>query len=162
MRVQSNENNYASRGVANAGLTTGIIGSTLGGLAALANGNILGTPSRNNADGENTAVSRYESKLNARIAELETEVKLRDANTYTDQKMTEVYRYVDGRIRDIESAVNQQAVYNATNNAVLDCMKSQIAQLQGLTKIVIPDSSVCPQPMRRYNSWEAPSSSSNT
>lgn len=35
-------------------------------------------------------------------------------------------------------------------------MAGQIAQLQGLTKLIVPITSVCPQPMPEFNSWTAP------
>ena len=38
----------------------------------------------------------------------------------------------------------QQAVYNGTNTAALTCLQSQVAQLYGLTKLVVPNTSVCP------------------
>lgn len=166
MRLEEN-GNYASKGVANAGLTTGIIGTTLGGLATLINGGTLfgnnartaGVPAVNSDD---EYVNRYEAKQSARIAELETEIKLRDANTYTDGKMLEMYQYVDGRLRNVEGQIAQQAVYNATNNSIIGCIQSQIAQLQSLTKMVIPKSSICPEPMDRYNSWTAPTITSTT
>lgn len=166
MRLEEN-GNYASKGVANAGSTTGIIGTTLGGLATLINGGTLfgnnartaGVPAVNSDD---EYVNRYEAKQSARIAELETEIKLRDANTYTDGKMLEMYQYVDGRLRNVEGQIAQQAVYNATNNSIIGCIQSQIAQLQSLTKMVIPKSSICPEPMDRYNSWTAPTITSTT
>lgn len=89
-------------------------------------------------------VTRYDAGKDAEIARLETEIKLRDANTYTDGKMLEMYQYIDGRLRGVEGQIAQQAVYNATNTAALNCMQGQIAQLQSLTKIVVPNSSVCP------------------
>lgn len=167
MRLEQDKN-YATRGVANAGLTTGIIGTALSGLNALAGGSILanggmGVAPRGayfNTDDE--PVNRYEAKQNAKIAELETEIKLRDANTYTDQKSLELYQYVDGRLRTVEGQIAQQAVYNATNNATLGCIQGQIAQLQSLTKLVIPKTSVCPEPMDRYNSWTAPTAAEAT
>lgn len=89
-------------------------------------------------------MNRYEAGQAARIAELETEVKLRDANTYTDSKILDLYRYVDGKFNIVEAQISQQNVYNATNTAALNCMQGQIAQLMGLTKLVVPNSSVCP------------------
>lgn len=89
-------------------------------------------------------VTRYDAGKDAEIAELRTEVKLRDANTYTDGKLLEMYQYVDGRLRGVEGQINQQAVYNATNTAALNCMQGQINQLMSLTKIVVPNSSICP------------------
>lgn len=168
------EREYASKGVAGAGLGTGIGGLTLGvlnaagTLGALAMSNKAERQASNNSGtgaemaalisalaagaglagrgtcNEDHTVNRYEASQAARIAELETEVKLRDANTYTDGKMLELYQYVDGRMRGVEGQISQQAVYNATNTAALNCMQGQIAQLLSLTKMVIPNSSVCP------------------
>lgn len=172
MRLETNDynnNNYASKGVANAGLTTGIIGTVLGGLSTLFNGGtILGNNPVRAVNGapivcsDDEAVNRYEAKQSARIAELETEIKLRDANTYTDSKILETYQHVDGRLRSIESQISQQAVYNATCNATLSCMQGQIAQLQSLTKMIIPSGNICPEPMSRYNSWTAPTDSTSS
>lgn len=161
-------NDYASKGVAGTGLGLGIAGTALGVLNG-GLGNLLGGWGTNNVSAavdsaipamaglaaglasrgscscnEDHTVNRYEAAQSARIAELETEVKLRDANTYTDGKMLEMYQYIDGRIRGVEGQISQQAVYNATNTAALNCMQGQIAQLQSLTKMVIPNSSVCP------------------
>jgi hypothetical protein len=38
----------------------------------------------------------------------------------------------------------QQAVYNGVNTAAVECIKGQIAQLMGLTKLVVPNASICP------------------
>ena len=141
------EKDYASKGVAGAGLGLGIAGTALG----LLNGgipNLLG--GWNNCNGaavacsENMVVNRYEAAQSARIAELETEVKLRDANTYTLGEINKVRDYVDRRFERVECQLSQQAVYNATNTAALNCMQGQIAQLMGLTKLVVPNGSICP------------------
>lgn len=152
MRME-HEENYANKGVAGAGLGLGIAGTALGllngGLGNLGFGN-------NNYCHENTPVNRYEASQAARIAELETEVKLRDANTYTDSKLLEFYKYVDGKFGVVEAQICQQNVYNATNTAALNCINGQIAQLMSLTKMVIPAVNICPEPMAKYNSWTAP------
>ena len=47
--------------------------------------------------------------------------------------------------KDEQAGINmQQAVYNGTNTAALGCLQAQVAQLQAMTKMVIPNSSVCP------------------
>lgn len=167
---------FASKGVAGTALGFGIGGTALGVLSGgLGNllGNLGGQPAaqaaaaqeataasamlaaaaltangRSGTCNEDHTVNRYEAQKDARIAELETEVKLRDANTYTDGKMLEMYRYVDGRLRNVESQICDQAVWNATQTATVSCLGQQVAQLQGvmqnLTKVVIPNSSVCP------------------
>lgn len=135
------ENKYASKGVGGAGLGLGIAGTALGVLNGGLNG-ILG--GNNVACSENMYVNRYEASQSARIAELETEVKLRDANTYTDAKILDLYKYVDGKVGGLEAAICQQNVYNATNTATIVCLQNQVAQLASLTKLVVPNSSICP------------------
>ena len=145
-----------------------IIGTALGGLA-VAGGSLLGAngmlnPRAAAAEGccsEDHPVSRYEAKQAARIAELETEVKLRDANTYTDQKLLEVYKYFDGKLEGVNRRLCEQDVWNATQTATLNCMANQIAALNGMTKLVITKTNICPEPMDRYNSWTAPTNAAS-
>lgn len=167
---------YASKGVANTGLGFGIAGTTLG---LLGGGNVLngllggnrrdtvadmaaammmaGAAARTTATcSEDHTINRYEAAQAARIAELESEKKLRDANTYTDSKMLDMYKDINSRLRGIEEQLAQQAVYNATNNGLIGCLQNQVATLMGMTKMVIPDDNICPPPMKRYNSWTAP------
>lgn len=135
---------FASKGVAGSGLGLGIAGTALGLLNG-GLGNILGTGYNNNCGcSENMMVNRYELNQESKIAKLETEVALRDANIFTDQKIAEVYERLDGRIRGVEAGLNAQAVYNATNTATINCIQGQVAQLFGLTKLVVPNTSVCP------------------
>lgn len=162
---------------ANAGLATGIVGTSLGAIATgvlNGNGNGLlggifgGNPAQNPAYWNNGStdvlaamalmsaynrpcgcesdhhVTRYDAGKDARIAELETEVKLRDANIYTDQKISDVYARLDAKIGCLENQLADQRVYNATNTAAIGCIQSQIAQLMSLTKLVVPNGSVCP------------------
>ncbi len=149
---------YASNAKANAGLTTGIIGTALGAMASgiLGNGsgggvNIFGTGA-----GDNASVNRYEANLMRENDQLRTQVALRDANTYTDQKLLELYGYVNGKFDVVNAQISQQAVVNAQVTANLSCMQQQIAVLNGLTKTIVPITSICPEPMKRYNAWEAP------
>lgn len=131
---------FASRGVAGSGLGLGIAGTALGILNG-GLGNILGT---NCGCSENMAVTRYELGQEQKIAKLESEIALRDANIYSDQKLSEVYKDLSARINGLEAGLNAQAVYNATNTATINCIQGQVAQLFGLTKLVVPNTSVCP------------------
>lgn len=148
MEVETKE--YAGKGVAGTGLGLGIAGTALGllnggGLAALGLGNGGRAAASTSAGGtENDALNRYEAALMQRIATLETEVKLRDANTYTLERMNDLRTYVDNRLAAIEAKQNEAAVVTATQTATLGCMAQQIAQLQSLTRLVVPNSSVCP------------------
>ena len=157
--------NFAKKGVAGTALglsigslgwqalNNGVLGNILGGrcydnhgsdaAALIAAANMLGARGSGECS-EDHCVNRYEAGQAARIAELETEVKLRDANTYTDGKLLDLYKYVDGKFACIEGQIGQQAVYNATNTAVINCLQNQVNVLMGLTKTVIPNTSICP------------------
>ena len=149
------ENHYASKGIAGTALGLGI-GAL--GVEALRGGfgNIFGTGNGNCTCNEDHNVNRYEAAQQARIAELETEVKLRDANTFTMGEMGKLRDYVDSRFSGIEAQICQQSVINAQITANISCMQNTLATLSGLTKTVIPITSVCPEPMPQYNSWTAP------
>ena len=137
---------YASKGVAGSGLGLGIAGTALGLLNGGLNG-ILGNGYNNgwnNGCYGNTMVNRYELGQESRIAKLESEVALRDANIYNDQKLLELYKYIDGKLECVNNALAGQAVWNATQTANINCMQGQIGQLFGLTKLVVPNASVCP------------------
>lgn len=133
---------YASRGVANAGLTTGIIGASGVGLSILSS--LLNGGNCCNGSSDNMAVNRYEAAQSARIAELETEVKLRDANTYTDSKLGDLRDYIERKFDKVEHELCDQRVFNATTISTLSCVQGQVAQLLGLTQLKIPNTSVCP------------------
>lgn len=151
------EKDFASKGVAGAGLGLGIAGTALGLLNGNGLGGLLGGWNNGNCGcNENMLVNRYEASQSARIAELETEVKLRDANTYTLTEMGKLRDYVDRRFEGVNAQLCQQAVINAQTVANISCMQNTINTLSGLTKTVIPITSVCPEPMPQYNSWTAP------
>jgi hypothetical protein len=136
---------YASKGVAGSGLGLGIAGTALGvlngGLGNLLGG--FGNTGNCNCH-ENMPVNRYEMELNQKNADLQSQIALRDANIYGDQKLLEVYKYFDGELKGIRNELCDQRVYNATNNAAIGCIQGQVAQLYGLTKLVVPNTSVCP------------------
>lgn len=150
------ENKYASRGVGGTalGLAIGALGveAIRGGF-----GGILG--GGGGCCNEDHMVNRYEASQQARIAELETEVKLRDANVYTMAEMGKLRDYVDRRFESVNASINTQAVVNAQVAANLSCLTNTVNTLSGLTKTVIPITSVCPEPMAMYNSWTAPTAS---
>ena len=136
---------YSSRAVGNAGLTTGIIGTSLGALNSGLLGNLFGgNCNAAYACSENMPVNRYEATQSARIAELETEVKLRDANIYTDSKLNDLRNYMERRLDHVEHELCDQRVYNATNVANYNCLASKVNELYGLTALKIPNTSVCP------------------
>lgn len=112
--------------------------------------NILGGLgcNRNGCNSCDTAVSRYEATMMQELAAKDGKIALLESNIYTDSKIADVYERLITRInadKDAQNAVNmQQVAYNATNTAAINCIQGQIAQLFGLTKLVIPNGSVCP------------------
>lgn len=134
---------FASRGVAGSGLGLGIAGTALGILNG-GLGNIFGGLTNTCGCNENMLVNRYELNMQNQIAQKDGRIALLESNIYTDQKLNDLRNYVDARVGAVENAVNAQAVYNATNTATIGCIQGQIAQLQSLTKLVVPNSSVCP------------------
>ena len=118
-----------------------IAGTALG----LLNGGLNGVLGNNNCGcSENHMVNRYELGQESRISKLESEIALRDANIYNDQKLLELYKYIDGKLECVNNALAGQAVWNATQTTNINCMQGQIGQLFGLTKLVVPNTSVCP------------------
>lgn len=145
---------FASRGVGTAGLTTGIIG-TAGWLLNGGLGNVLGGNCNTGCCSENMPVNRYELNLTQEIAAKDSRIGLLESQVYTDQKLVETVKDYTAQInalaaevranKDEQNGVNlQQAVYNGTNTATISCIQSQIAALQSLTKLVVPNDSVCP------------------
>lgn len=154
------ENKYASKGVAGSGLGLGIAGTALG----LLNGNGLnglfgGGDCRCSEDHH---VNRYELGLQQEIASKDARIGLLESNIYTDAKIADVYERLNVKIGAIENQICQQNVYNATLNGAIGCIQTQIAQLQGLTKVIIPSDNICPQPMPLYNNWVAPAAAGTT
>lgn len=137
---------FASKGVAGSGLGLGIAGTALG----LLNGGagLLGGGWGRGVCSENTPVSRYELGLQREIAAKDSRIGLLESNIYTDQKLSDVYDRLTTKMngmKDEQAAVNMaQAAYNAGNTAAVSVIQSQVAQLMGLTKLVIPNGSVCP------------------
>lgn len=154
------EMNFASRGVANAGLTTGIIGTALGAMNNGLLGNIFG--GGNCVCSENVAVNRYELGLQRDLTNKDMEIAYLKGRDAAKTDSLELYKYVDGRFRVLESQIAQQAVVNAQITANISCIQNSVAALSGLTKTVIPISNVCPEPMARYNSWTAPTATDTT
>jgi hypothetical protein len=151
LKTENGHANVATKGEADTALGIGIAGlatSLLGGPSGLLGGGLLG----NNGGGN---VSRYELDLVSKNTALSNENALLKADKYTDEKIVEATKYLMGeigevrhefaRFRDHQTEVNAaQMAWNATNTATLQCMQGQIAQLMGLTKLVVPNGSVCP------------------
>lgn len=114
---------YTSKGVGNAALTTGIIGTALGAFTGA--GGISGILGRS-ADPGDRPVTRYEMDLIRENITLKSE------------------QYTDRKAEFIEGQISQQLAYNAGANAMMATMNQQIQSLFGLTKMMIPADEVVP------------------
>lgn len=128
---------YATNGKANAGLTTGIIGTSLAGLlwangiGSNGNGGIFG-----GLFGGRNGGSPYSQSYDGKIGQLESEIAFLRSENYADKVANEVYRSLDARMRenmkevygfvidlDKRTALNAQglAYENQLTNAKIDC-----------------------------------------
>ena len=127
---------YASNAKANTGVALGAVGTGLGVLSGAGGlAGLLGIGPRNAPppDPGDRPVTRYEMGLFKEISEKNDEIVLLKAEQYADNKDA-----------GLQAQINQQAVWNATAGATMGCLAQQIQQLQGMTKLMIPNSSVAP------------------
>lgn len=161
MQVKNESGGYShvtSMGQGNLNTVLGSLGTaSFFGLNA---NNILGGLAGNNRqcacpNHSDTPVTRYEAEMMLALNAKDGEIALLKADKYTDQKISEATAYLMGKIgevsaevranKDAQCAVNaQQTALNAASNATIACLQGQIAQLFGITKLVVPNTSVCP------------------
>ena len=123
---------YASKGVGNAALTTGIIGTALGAIDSV--GGLSALLGRQNPpDPGDRPVTRHDMELYQQINARDFEISTLKSERYTDRATM-----------GLQAQISGQAVWNATQTANLQCLQNQIAQLQSMTRLVIPNSSVNP------------------
>lgn len=147
---------YASNGKGNLGVTLGAIGTGLGvfggGLSNLFGGWGMAPAAMCS---ENTPVTRYTLEQQNTISEKNMEIAYWRGQDETNRKISDSYSKLENRLiglaaevranKDEQVAINmQQAVYNGTNTATISCIQNQVNQLLGLTKLVVPNASVCP------------------
>lgn len=131
---------FASKGWASLNTVLGSIG-TAGATGIL--GNLFGG-NTNCGCSENNLVNRYELQMQHDLAAKDGEIALLKSNIYVDGKIADVYERLNTKIGVIENQICEQKVYNAAQTSAMNCMGGQIAQLFALTKLSIPNSSICP------------------
>lgn len=163
---------YASKGVAGAGLGTGIAGLSLGVLNAMGgcNGGLLSGLFGGNRCGYG-ALGLGESQY---VASILSENAMLKAENYSDRVAKEVYQQtrIDNaalktemkELMDLREQIAMCKVENLANatqcnfNAVNTAIANLANTVGGVTKTVIPTTAICPEVMPRYNSWTAPTS----
>ena len=145
MQIKTTDGNYsvASAGVGGAGLGLGIAGTALG----LLNGNGLSGLFGGGANSQ-CADTRQ-------ISALQAELGKEKAERYADQVAIASFKEsqianekLAARIATLEAFAHQtdknMAVAEAINAERLNCISGRVAALEALTKLVVPNSSVCP------------------
>lgn len=156
MQVKS-DNGYTSvtsEGQGNLNTVLGSLGTaSFFGLNA---NNILGGMNRQQPANQcDPLITRYEAEMMMQLNAKDGEIALLKADKYTDQKISDATAYLMGKIgelsaevranKDAQCAINaQQLALNAASNATIACLQGQVAQLFGITKLVVPNASVCP------------------
>ena len=135
---------YASRAVGNAGLTTGIIGTALGALNGAGGLELLGMGPRGRRDEGDIPVTRHDMGLYRELSEKDFKIASLEANKYTDQKIADLTAQMNMRFDGVQQQLSAQSVWNATQQGLIGCIQGQVAQLQSMTQLVIPNRSVMP------------------
>ena len=129
-------------GALNSGVLNGLLGGLGGGCNTGWNRSGCGCSPMD------VPITRYEAGMMQEMAAKDGKIALLESNIYTDQKLAELYKSLKIEMdanKAAQDAVNlQQATFNAANTAAIGCMQGQIAQLYSLTKLVVPNASVCP------------------
>ncbi len=157
----------ASSGVGGTALGLGIAGTI--GLLNQMNGNGNGNGFLNGLLGG--------GNCNGQVAALQAEIAKLESERYTDSVGIELYKQTAkdnaGIVEKINNNFNitfnalaaldkQVAVSEAVNVERARVANERISALEGLTKTVIPTTSICPEVMPRYNSWTAPAAAATT
>jgi hypothetical protein len=165
---------HPRNGAITGGLTTGIIGTSLGALSLLGNGGGLGGLL---GGCKSNYVTKEEFEMGQKLAAKDSTIAMLESEKADEKKMVEVYTALNTQInavkdliaankdraddrlacsveklnnkidhnKFVQDGVNAtQLAYNGTNSATIACMQNQLAQLYGITKIVVPNSNVCP------------------
>lgn len=104
------ERKYASRGVAGAGLGTGIAGLSLGVLNAAGGigAALMGNHAAGEAAGENCPVNRFELAQQNALAAKDAEIAQLRGEKYADNVGQSVYRELRSLITDLTAATNDR------------------------------------------------------
>jgi hypothetical protein len=128
---------YASNGKANAALTTGIIGTALGGIASAGGlSSLLGigpNGGNRNVSPEDKPVTRYEMSLIQQINDKNNEITLLKSNQYTTNVAS-----------GLQAQISQQATLSAVQNANMNNLAGQIQEALSISQRFVPNFKLAP------------------
>jgi hypothetical protein len=135
VKTEDGMRNVASQGVGGAALGLAIPGTLaflnqIGGIGGLFGGN--------NVQCNDTRT----------ISALESEIAMLKAEKYTDSVGTGVYAELNKKYIELAQFIaeldKKNAVFEAVNAERISCLSGRVAAIEALTKLVVPNSSVCP------------------
>lgn len=152
IKTADGEKSVGSAGVAGAGLGLGIAGTALALLNNNGcNGGILGNLFGNGCGCGNNQVnqdSRIISSLEMQLAQEKAEryADMTGINTFKEAKtMVEKQGEVVAALASaFAEADKRNAVAEAVTGERLKCLNERVTTLEGITKVVVPNSSICP------------------
>jgi hypothetical protein len=136
VKTEDGMRNVASQGVGGAALGLAIPGTLaflnqLGGFGGLFSGN-----------------TNMQCNYTRTISALESEIAKLKSERYTDQVGTGVYAEINKKYIELAQFIadmdKRNAVAEAVNAERLGCLSGRVAAIEALTKLVVPNSSVCP------------------
>lgn len=155
--LETMNNMYAGKGTAGAGLGLGIAGTALGLLNMGGNGLTIGGRFVNNGSSDDAPVTRYEVDLMRQISDKNSQISTLTANQFATDKIGEASMYILNKLEKVEDEVHanrnrqddinlEQAVYNGTNTAAIQCLRTDLTLLQNsfgsLVQLKIPATSL--------------------
>lgn len=82
------------------------------------------------------------------ISALESEIAMLKAEKYTDSVGTGVYAELNKKYIELAQFIaeldKRNAVFEAVNAERIGCLSNRVSAIEALTKLVVPNSSVCP------------------
>ena len=157
---------YASKGVAGAGLGLGIAGTALALLNN--NGSLLGGLfGCGNCGGASLAAMQGNGYV-AALAQKDAEIGELKAEKYTDNRVDALNLALTNRINAVAADLATLSLNNERRISQIEGQMSCLAQatntaiaginntINGITKTVVMKEAICPEVMPRYNSWTAP------
>ena len=114
-----------TKGQVNLNTVLGAVGTGLGVLTG------AGELFNRNSDPNDRPVTRYEMSLIREAMAKDAEIAALKGQIYTD-----------GRIAGVQGEIAAQAVWNATENGIIQAQAQQLRQLYGMTKLMIPESNI--------------------
>lgn len=148
---------FASKGVAGAGLGTGIAGLSLGILNSgflnngWGNGNGWGRNWNGNGNWGGCGCGGFgaygDINISEALAERDSTIAMLQSEKYADGVGLGIYKYFDGKIKELSDTICEQKVFNATATGTMKVLADQIGALQTLTNSItrtaVPESAIC-------------------